>query len=142
VGSSEQIHDYNPGISQTPGSIGLFWTFRIDDDHVEWEQNMRSASWRERNLLMRDFHDVGNAIFEGPSKAGRVSLDMHWSGGGEKKRIEDADNGFALDYRLTKLSTSWSGMTVGDGAFVSDPGSFTASVAILGRERNGKFFDD
>jgi hypothetical protein len=114
---------------------------RINDGAVDWEQNMRSAQWTEHNRAMRDFHDINNALGEGPSKPGAVNLEMRWNRGGEKKRITDKANGFALEYRLGELKMSWSGATQGDGSFMG-PSLNRVDLALMGRERNGKFFDD
>ena len=109
----------------------------IERDHVDWKQNMTSASWSERRLAIRDFHDLFNAIDEGPSRAGRVTFDMAWRSTSDKIELDDADHGFSLEYRRARSTISWQGQTSGAGSFTSDPSTHESVFALLGRERNG-----
>jgi len=137
--ASTQYHDYNPGIPETPG--GLFWTTFIDPDHVDWDDDLESAKWKENNFSLFDFHDFGNAFNDGPHPPARVTMSMKWFDAGSRRRVRNTDDQFDLLWRPTSVSIAWSGRTQGGGGFTSDAASTSTTLfGMLGRERNGIFF--
>ena len=76
MGLTSQVHDFNPGIEAS----GLFWTTPIDRDSVRVDLSVSSASLHVADLEIEDYHDVVNALTDGPSVEATVSFDIGWSG--------------------------------------------------------------
>jgi hypothetical protein len=139
VDPDHQIHDYNPGIEETPGH--LFWTIPIPRDNVDWDNNLREAEWSEKNLALPDYHDLFNALQDGPSQAGRVTFDMEWEHAGDKQRVRNTDEHFDVTFRNAQVTIEWNGRTA-DGTGFRSAGATNTHFAILGQERNGAFFNE
>jgi len=140
VDPDHQIHDYNPGISETPG--GLFWTIPIDPDRVEWDDKARHARWKEEDLAIPDFHDLFNALQDGPHQRGVVTFDMHWQDGGAERHTRNEDERFDVRWRATTTRIEWHGRSADGTGFESEDKNETEThFALLGNERNGVFFD-
>ena len=117
----------------------------IDEKGVDVNFGKGSAVMSARNVPILDYRDGGNAIFGGgpPPIPGRVSFTVRWSGINERVKIDNNDpvyGGFRGDFIRNSAQLEWSG-TVGDWSFVSDPiGTSSSEFALLGHEKNGKFF--
>jgi len=57
-----QIHDFNPGITES----GLFWTIPISADTIEVNFAAGKASFQVSDVDVEDYHDVFNALMDGP----------------------------------------------------------------------------
>ena len=126
-----QIHDFNPGIEDN----GLFWTSRINPRSVLANPGSGRASMRVRNLASRDFHDLGNALAEGPSLPAVVSFDIQWTASNDMHHFHhepgawDADVVFNAACRSTgdPLRTVASTSAIATRTFTSPFGSGCAT---------------
>ena len=131
-----QIHDFNPGITES----GLFWTIAIPADSISVNFAAGKASFRVSDIDVEDYHDVVNALNDGPSVPATVSWDIRWSHAMGRTKIRDVENNFAGDFVQTVAQTAWSGQTA-TAQFVSDPaGTSVNEFSLLAHERNGSFF--
>lgn len=131
-----QIHDFNPGITES----GLFWTVAIPESAISVNFAAGKASFRVSNLDVEDYHDVVNALTDGPSVPGTVSWNIQWSHVLGRSKIRDVENQFAGDFVQNVAQTVWSGTTE-TATFVSDPaGTSVNEFSLLAHERNGAFF--
>ena len=90
-------------------------------------------------LDIEDYHDVVNALTDGPSKPGRVTFDVRWRCR-QKTRAHDPTNHFEGNYKTGSASIVWRGKT-GEQVFRSGPASTAhTNFAEIGEERNGSFF--
>lgn len=131
-----QIHDFNPGISAS----GLFWTVAIPASSISVNFAAGKASLQVSGLDVEDYHDVVNALTDGPSVPATVSFDVRWDHPLGRAKIRDVGNTFAGDFVQNVAKTAWSGSTA-TAQFVSDPaGTSVNEFSLLAHERNGSFF--
>ena len=131
-----QIHDFNPGITAS----GLFWTIAIPEDAISVNFGAGKASFKVRDLDVEDYHDVVNALNDGPSVEASVSWDITWNHVLSRTKIRDVVNNFAGDFVQSVAQTAWTGKTA-TAEFVSDPAATSVNeFSLLARERNGSFF--
>ncbi len=136
-GPGKQIHDFNPGIAKN----GLFWTTRVRDATVQVNDDHDRAILDVSGLDIEDYGDVVNALQEGPSVPATVSFVVRWHDEIKRYFLRDVTNRFLGHFVQTDASIRWSAREEGF-RFVSDPAdTSTASFAVLGFERNGKFFE-
>jgi len=134
---SDQIHDYNPGIEKD----GRFWTTPISRGAVEVHQGSGTARLHATDFKIEDYHDVINALKDGPSLEAVVSFDVRWTGGGGHFKERDDTNHFEGRYVEGTATIEWSGLTENGQFFKSDPANTSTTVfAEVGKERNGVFF--
>jgi hypothetical protein len=137
VGSG-QVHDFNPGIRES----GLFWTQPVGGDAVTFDLEHGTASLAVDDLDEEDYHNLHNALLDGPSDPASVSFEMRWRASGEPMNVTDPVHRFTGRFRLSEVQIEWTANAPGF-RFVSDPAGSTHNVrAVIGRERNGVFFDD
>jgi len=137
VGSG-QVHDFNPGIRAS----GLFWTQPVSADTLDVDFERGTAALSADDLDVEDYHNLHNALLDGPSDPSSVSFQMRWSALEPAMRVTDQVHGFTGRFRVSKVEIAWSAR-VGSFAFDSDPPSTTVNVrSVIGRERNGMFFAD
>lgn len=131
-----QIHDFNPGI--TPS--GLFWTIAIPENTIDVNFAAGKASFKVNDLDVEDYHDVVNALNDGPSVEASVSWDITWRHVLSRTKIRDVENQFAGEFVQSIAQTAWSGQTA-TAQFVSDPAATSHNeFSLLAHERNGFFF--
>jgi hypothetical protein len=133
VGLTSQVHDFNPGIQDS----GLFWTAPIDRGSVSAHEGHGSASLHVADLDVEDYHDVVNALVDGPSVEATVGFDVEWSGRDELVRIQNFTNDFAGEYVRNTATLVWSAHESG---FSFQADSLASGFAEIGHERNGRFF--
>src|SRR5215467_3166233 len=137
VGSG-QVHDFNPGIRVG----GLFWTQPVSADTLDVDLERGTATLSADDLDVEDYHNLHNALLDGPSDPSSVSFQMRWSALEPAMRVTDQVHGFTGRFRVSKVEIAWSAR-VGSFVFDSDPPSTTVNVrSVIGRERNGMFFAD
>lgn len=137
-GGTVQVHDFNPGIRPS----GLFWTQPVDDDSVSFDLHRGTASLEVDDLDEEDYHNLHNALVDGPSDPASVTFEMRWKATGETMKVTDNVHRFTGRFRLCAVQIEWTANAPGF-RFVSDPASTTVNVrSVIGRERNGVFFDD
>ena len=133
MGLTSQVHDFNPGIRDS----GLFWTVPVDRGGVRVNLGSGEASLHVADLDVEDYHDVVNALKDGPSVEATVSFDVHWHGVKDRVKLRNRDVGFAGEYVRNAASLVWSASEKGF-SFSSEP--LTSAFATIGHERNGAFF--
>jgi hypothetical protein len=133
-----QRHDFSPGI---PAS-GLFWTQAIPQDNVEVHFGDGVASVKVTDLAEEDAGNVLNALQGKPTKPATVSFEMRWAATGQPMALTDPVHRFTGEFFVSDLTIQWSAR--GEGfTFESDPANTSHNVrSVLGRERNGIFFDE
>jgi len=131
-----QIHDFNPGITDS----GLFWTIPIAEDTISVNFAAGKASFQASDVDVEDYHDVVNALTDGPSVPASVSFDIRWNGVVNRTSVRDVQNQFVGDFLQSPAQISWAGTTA-TAEFVSDPAATSVNeFSILAHERNGVFF--
>jgi hypothetical protein len=136
---SNQVHDFNPGIRDT---TGLFWTQPVAGDMVTFNLEQGTATLGADDLDEEDYHNLNNAVHDGPSDSASVSFEMRWNAIARPQNITDDVHRFTGRFRLCSVQIEWSASAPGF-QFVSDPASTTTNIrSVIGRERNGVFFDD
>jgi len=133
---SNQVHDFNPGIRES----GLFWTQPVSEDALDVDLEEGIATLRLTDLDEEDYHNLANALNDGPSDPATVSYKMRWTATQPTFRLTDSVHGFSGRFRISTVTIEWSAK-VGTFEFVSDPARTTQNVmSVMGRERNGVFF--
>jgi hypothetical protein len=136
VAPPNQIHDFNPGIAHS----GLFWTIRAPHESVEVDLDDATASMKLSDVEIEDYHDLVNALKDGPSVPADVSFHMHWSGVQQRVHLHDEQKKFDAHLIVDKATLAWSARTK-HFKFVSAPENTSTTVfATIGSERNGVFF--
>ena len=92
------------------------------------------------DVEIEDYHDLVNALKDGPSVPADVSFHMHWSGVQQRVHLHDEQKKFDADLIVDTATLGWSARTK-HFRFVSDPENTSTTVfAAIGSERNGVFF--
>ena len=134
------MSDFNPGITEN----GVFWIIRAPsegDFDIEDPERGR-ARLAIKNLAIEDYHDIANALIDGPTVPAQVSFDCSWKDPIATTEIRNPapDQRFAGRFTHTHATLEWSAEEKGF-SFHSDPApTSTALWAEVGRERNGRFF--
>ena len=108
----------------------MFWTIAIPTDSISVNFAAGKASFRVSDIDVEDYHDVVNALNDGPSVPATVSWDIRWSHAMGRTKIRDVENDFAGDFVQTVAQTAWSGETA-TAKFVSDPAATLAASSLL-----------
>ena len=138
VGSG-QVHDFNPGIRD---GTGLFWTQPVAGDAVTFSLERGTASLAADDLDEEDYHNLHNALLDGPSDPASVSFEMKWTATDAPMNLTDPVHKFTGRFRLAAVQIEWTANAPGFH-FASDPAGTTINVkSVIGRERNGVFFED
>jgi len=136
VDPAHQIHDFNPGIAEN----GLFWTIPLPENSVDVHFGKGTGSLHVSGLDVEDYHDIVNALQDGPSVEATVSFDIHWLGATDRFELRDTANRFAGHYVHTPATIAWAATESGI-QFVSDPADTTVNeLSLIGHEHNGVFF--
>jgi hypothetical protein len=136
---SNQVHDFNPGIRD---HTGLFWTQPVAGDSVSFSLEHGRATLAAGDLDEEDYHNVHNALLDGSSDPASVSFEMKWTATDAPMNVTDSVHRFTGRFRLASVQIEWTADAPGFH-FASDPASTTQNVrSVIGRERNGVFFED
>lgn len=95
---------------------------------------------RVHDLKIEDYHDVVNALVDGPSVEATVSFNIVWSGVMNRATVRNTRGNFAGRFIVDTAAIEWSASNANGFTFMSDPGSSMNEFSLLGRERNGVFF--
>jgi hypothetical protein len=139
-----QIHDFNPGITAS----GLFWTLPIPRERVSFNLGKATASISLDNLAMPDYHDILNSLGATkppvPPVASTVSFDVRWQGKAKRVGLRDTTNHFSGLFVDSTATIVWSASQPATHfTFASGPAASSTTIsAVMGRERNGRFFGD
>ena len=135
---ANQNHDFNPGIAEN----GVFWITRIPDRSVDVNPGAGRGRMALDDLDIEDYHDLENALLDGPSVEAEVSFDCRWSNPIARRQFRNAaaDQQFTGSFTQTHATIEWSAEEQGF-EFQSDRASTSTAVyAEVGEERNGVFF--
>ena len=110
----------------------------IDRGAVRVNLGDGSASMHVADLDVEDYHDVVNALKDGPSLEAEVSFDITWSGVDERVKIRNDTTDFGGEYIRNSATLVWSGSNTSGFTFQSNP--LVSDFATVGHERNGSFF--
>jgi len=136
---TNQVHDFNPGIRD---NTGLFWTQPIAGDAATFDLEHGTATLAADDLDEEDYHNLHNALVDGPSDPASVTFAMRWDAIAHPMNVTDPVHRFTGRFRVASVQIEWSADAPGFH-FASDPASTTHNVrSVIGRERNGVFFDD
>ena len=136
---TNQVHDFNPGIRD---NTRLFWTQPIAGDAVTFNLEHGTATLAADDLDEEDYHNLHNALVDGPSDPASVTFAMRWDAIAHPMNVTDPVHRFTGRFRVASVQIEWSADAPGFH-FASDPASTTHNVrSVIGRERNGVFFDD
>ena len=111
---------------------------------MQGERNdfQHGASLDVEGLALFDYFNLNNALSDGSAIDAidaTVSYSIQWSEDGAPLTIDDGAN-FHFGGRQTKGFISWSASEAGF-TFKSDPANTTiTNFALVGRERNGRFY--
>jgi hypothetical protein len=134
----QQVHDFNPGITQN----GLFWTTIVSSDSVDVDLATGSATLQVSDIQQKDFFDFENAILGNGAtpRQGHLSFRVVWTASGPAANFDNAAQQFRGSFSPAIAQMEWSGRS-GDFEFQSAPlaDSITAA-AQLGAESNGSFY--
>jgi hypothetical protein len=90
---------------------------------------------------IEDYHDVANALTDGPSQEAKIWVDLRWTGGGGHVKIRDHDVDFGGRFVEGSATIEWRGENAAGQFFQSDPATTSKlHFAEVGHERNGRFF--
>jgi hypothetical protein len=90
---------------------------------------------------VEDYHDLVNALKDGPSIPASASYHIVWSGRQGTDHVVDPTNRFVSDVIYDSAQMEWRAQRTDGFRFVSDPTSTSFSLfAQLAHERNGVFF--
>jgi hypothetical protein len=118
----------------------LFWTIPISQNTISVNFAAGTAAFQASNVDVEDYHDVVNALLDGPEVDAEVSWDIRWSHPKGRTKIRDLQNGFVGDFVQNVAQIAWAGQT-DTATFVSDPASTSHNeFSLLAHERNGVFF--
>ena len=147
VEGQTQIHDFNPGDLNAPGlpnhfpEGGVFWTRDVPPESVTIHPGKGDARFHLHDLPMFDYIDLANALghVEEPLDAW-ASVDIGWSGTGERAHVENAAQSFGGKYENANASVHWSASNE-TGYFFSTEGSTRSAVhhAFTAKVRTGVF---
>ena len=129
-----QIHDFNPGLDN-----GLFWTVVIPGRDVFVDLPNERAHLEVHDIDLEDYHDVVNALMDGPSKPATASFRVRWHHLVRRRHVRDDENRFDLHAIQTRATVEWKAERKGI-RFVSDNSATKLEFAEIGRERNGRYF--
>jgi hypothetical protein len=140
--SSEQIHDYEPGISPT----GVFWTVPVPKQAVIVHPGSGRAVLQMTTMPIKDYFDFFNSLtLAVPPEDAVVSFRVEWNVTGPWQTVDNPEEDFTFTFRESTApdgaSIVWSAWNAGGFSFQSDPANTSVNLyANLGRERNGVFY--
>jgi hypothetical protein len=88
---------------------------------------------------LEDYHDIVNALQEGPSVPARASFHVHWFHPQHREHVHDRHQHFDLHAVETSATIEWSATRRGFRFESDEASTSTAAFAEIGRERNGVF---
>ena len=132
---AHQIHDFNPGSDN-----GLFWTVPVPGGAVFADIDRAQAHLIVDDLDVEDYHDVVNAILDGPSLEANVSFKARWHGVRHRRHVHNSEHRFDLHAVQTRATLEWTGRS-GSVVYRYDPAETSRTeFAELAFERNGSYF--
>ena len=95
---------------------------------------------RVEDLAVEDYHDLVNALVEGPSVEAVCSFRIEWSASSDKHQFRHVPGSWESNVVFNTAKVAWTAASE-SARFVSDAASTSTSLfAQVGHERNGVFF--
>lgn len=145
---SPQIHDFNPGDLNPPGEPnhfldgGVFWTRPVPGSSIAIHPGQGDAHFSLSDFSLLDYFNVFNAILRGgddPLQA-TASVDIAWSGTGERAQVRNSDLGFAGNYENANASVQWSASNSAGYSFsTANSSDVSVAHAVTAQVRTGSF---
>jgi len=144
---TNQIHDFNPGISPE----GVFWTTPIPDG-ADVHFGEGEAKLQVNNLDVDDYFNVVNSLLVQSGQTGnhtpdevpaRVSFEIDWRRVRDRFHVENAAQRYEASVILNESSIHWTAHEAaaeGAPSFSFRSTSSTNIFSMLAREKNGRFF--
>jgi hypothetical protein len=130
-----QTHDFNPGLDNN-----LFWTVPVRSDSVSVDLPDHTATLHVQDIDLEDYGNIVNALQDKNEHEGIASFTVKWSGHQEEIHVRDNKHGFRGTYSIGKATIAWTASRQGF-FYRSDPAKTSVTeFAMIGRERNGRFF--
>jgi len=127
----------------------LFWTAPLSSDRedqghsgVSVDLEDGKARMRAKNLRVRDFFNIPNALFrfQSPESVGAtVSFDIRWLGPATSPSAVTSPPGSSGRLLMSPATMKWSAENAQGFSFKSNPSGTTSVFGQLGRVRNGIF---
>ena len=133
-----QIHDLNPGISQS----GLFWTTVVASDSISVDLESGVATIQLESVHLFDYTSLANAFLGGgPQPVPSVlSFKVMWDCTGTPTHFDNPAQQFRGDFKFGTAQMEWSAR-IGGLEYQSDPlSASSSSYAQLGNEQNGSYY--
>jgi len=126
----------------------LLWTVRAAASAVEVDFDEGEARYQMEHLAVKDYGTLANALglggapgVPGPGIASTVTFEVRWRHVLKTQHVRDATVGFEGTFKQTDAHIEWSMRNAAGFRFTTNPSNQTTLTALLGRERNGVFFD-
>lgn len=127
----------------------MFWTVPLRSDRedegqggVRVDLDDGKARMRAKNLHVRDFFNIPNALFRFQSPASvraTVSFDIRWLGPITSSSAVTSPPGSSGQLLMSPATIRWSAQNAQGFSFKSNPTGTTSFFGQLGRVRNGIF---
>ena len=92
------------------------------------------------DLAMRDYHDLVNALLNGPSVPALASFHIEWTRSQDKQRLHQPTEQWDANVVFNTATVAWEASTA-TATYVSDAAATSMSLfGEVGHERNGVFF--
>jgi hypothetical protein len=122
---------------------GVFWTMRVPKTSVTIHPGVGDARFAASDLAMFDYFTEVNSILRdgsAPIVAATASVEIHWTGTGERLQVDNDTAGFGGQYENASSMIEWSAENT-DGYFFSTVNSSETTVrhAFTAHVRNGVF---
>jgi hypothetical protein len=122
---------------------GVFWTMPVLNESVKIKPGRGDAHFAFSDVAMFDYFTSANAVLRdgsAPIIGATASLDIHWTGTGQRLKIKNDTAGFGGQYEHANATITWSASN-DDGYFFSTVNSSEINVthAFTAKVRNGVF---
>jgi len=120
---------------------GVFWTMPVSKKSVTIHPGSGDAHFMFSDLSMFDYFTSVNAILRnGPAPiAAMASLDIHWTGTGERLQVDNDQAGFGGPYENASATIEWLASTAGYFFSTVNSSETTVTHAFTAHVRNGVF---
>ena len=136
----------------------MFWTIPVAQRAMTVDFENTRARLRVGRLRAFDDHDLANSLTSGlglPGDLGfpypkiapvspvdaRVSFEIEWSGRLDEAMVHNSSQAFQGSFRATTATIQWSVEQKGFRFESNNVIPQTAPFAVIGHERNGRFFN-
>jgi hypothetical protein len=125
-------------------SGGVLWTIPVPKKAVKVKPGRGDANFMLSDLRLFDYFTAANAILRdgsAPILDATASVNIQWTGTGERLQVDNATAGFGGQYENARGSIEWSAENA-EGYFFStvDSSETTVTHAFTAHVRNGVFF--